>query len=308
MGSSFKRHLVINRFRMEFIQGTAIVRKHPMSLQSKWFAHSLEHKTFFYIIAIGLFFVEIEILAIAITKSGRETHMHITDHQDNLVYMVKSNKLDETEKAYFEKTFGPLTNFQVNIVTKDRPFPIRAWLAAAVGIPIGIVLIFGFYLKAYEALFIKNGAAEETEFTGGSPLPAGSRLETLFVRISRMNIFAMGAFILLLVLGLWAVPSILTEFGQHGVATIVRYKWATLTIALIGLGLFIWIIYLRYLLARKAIETRAEVEKYRFELEMSENRKHMPLLTSSAPEYLEGGAHDDTLEEIPAPKENGDRT
>jgi hypothetical protein len=46
----------------------------------------------------------------------------------------------------------------------------------------------------------------------------------------------------------------------------VRYKWFFIAAAAVCLGLLIWVIYLRYLLARKSIESRAEVEKHRLEL------------------------------------------
>jgi hypothetical protein len=50
----------------------------------------------------------------------------------------------------------------------------------------------------------------------------------------------------------------------------------------------IWIIYLRYLLAKKSIESQAEVNKYRLQLEMaSDNRQ--PLELVYAPQQNENG-------------------
>jgi len=43
-------------------------------------------------------------------------------------------------------------------------------------------------------------------------------------------------------------------------------------------GMVIWIIYLRYLLAKKSIESQTEVNKYRLQLEMASNdRKPLEL-------------------------------
>jgi len=44
----------------------------------------------------------------------------------------------------------------------------------------------------------------------------------------------------------------------------------------------IWIIFLRYLLARKAIETQADVEKYRLQLEIMGSNQNRPLIESAA--------------------------
>lgn len=96
-----------------------------------------------------------------------------------------------------------------------------------------------------------------------------------------MNIFAIGGFVLLFALGLWAVPHLLAEFGRNGVAIIIRYKWVAMGIVGVFLGLVIWIIFLRYLLARKAIETQADVEKYRLQLELMGSPPSTPQLAAS---------------------------
>ena len=44
------------------------------------------------------------------------------------------------------------------------------------------------------------------------------------------------------------------------------------------LALVIWIIYLRYLLARKTIESQVEVDKFRLQLEMAPENRQMILL------------------------------
>lgn len=237
-----------------------------MTVQSKWRNHFQENKTLFIILAVGLFLVELEIFAMAAMKSGRQATVQVRDAQNNVVYEARSSTLDAGEKAEFESTFGPLSNYQVKLVTVHRPFPFRAWFAAAVGLPIGAVLLFGFFVKAYEALFF--GGARLPETASRVQDETADRLDRLMGRISRLNIFAIGGFVLLFALGLFAVPHLLAEFGRHGVAVISKYRWVALGIVAVFLGLVIWIIFLRYLLARKAIETQADVEKYRLQLEM----------------------------------------
>ena len=165
----------------------------------------------------------------------------------------------------------------------QRPFPFRAWFAAAVGLPIGAVLLFGFFIKAYEALFFKSEPYADT----GSGTQATDRLDRLITRVSRLNIFAIGGFVLLFALGLFAVPHLLSEFGRHGVAVISKYRWVAIGLAGVFLGLVIWIIFLRYLLARKSIEAQADVEKYRLQLELLGKHDHIPQLTAPDRPQLE---------------------
>jgi hypothetical protein len=263
-----------------------------MGMQSKWRNHFQENKTLFLILAIGLFLVELEIFAMASMSSGRHSYVQVLDAQSNVIYEVKSARLDSREKAAFEKTFGPLSNFRVTVVTKQHPFPLRPWFAAAVGLPIGAVLLFGFFVKAYEALFFSGEGQSAGGDTAAAGAAASDRLDRLLNRVGRMNIFAIGGFVLLFALGLWAVPHLLAEFGRNGVAIITRYKWVALGIVGVFLGLVIWIIFLRYLLARKAIETQADVEKYRLQLELMGDRQALAQIEGSG------------LPQLPQPRQN----
>ena len=64
-----------------------------------------------------------------------------------------------------------------------------------------------------------------------------------------------------------------------------------------GLALVVWIIYLRYLLARKTIESRTELDKCRLQLEYAHQSDSPPLLecppSAEPPTLAEGrGAAD----------------
>jgi len=84
--------------------------------------------------------------------------------------------------------------------------------------------------------------------------------------ISRLNIFTIGFLVLLAVFTYWVVPNLILYIGQVGMDTILRYKWFFLAVALFILGIMVWIIYLRYLLAKKTIDSQTEVEKFRLQL------------------------------------------
>lgn len=246
-----------------------------MLIQNKWRTHLQEHKRVFIVAAVVLLFLEIEIFALAALKSGPQTQLQIVDGRGHILFSVKGNHLSRQDKAKFEQTFGPLSNYQVTLETRDRPFPFRAWLAAAVGLPVGAVLLLGFFVRAYEALFIK---ADKAEKLLEEEQPPTGRLNSILSRISRFNIFVLGGLVLVFAVGLWALPYMLVEAGRHSIDFIARYKGIVLSAVFIFLGLVVWIIYLRYRLAAKALEGQVAVEKYRLQLEILGRSDNIPRL------------------------------
>jgi hypothetical protein len=223
------------------------------------------------IVAVGIFLIELEIFALAAMKSGRESFLEIRDADGILIYLAESGRLSSFEKSKFEETFGPLDQYQVELVTHEKPFPFRAWLTAAIGFPIGALLLFGFCVRAYSTLFGAAGlkkAAVQTE--AGEP-PPSTRLEQIVASVSRFNIFIIGALVFLAVLAYWVLPNVIIYVGRNSLDSIVRYRWVFIPIAAAFFVLVAWIIYLRYRLASKAIESQTELRKYRLALERDRN-------------------------------------
>ncbi len=226
-----------------------------------------ENKTVFIIIGIGLFLIELEIFAVAAIKSGRDKIIQVFDQSETLVYEVPGNNLSEFNKYYFEKTFGPLDQYNIKLLVKNKPFPFRAWFVAALGIPIGIILLFAFIVKAYMSLFY----GDEEQDDGSDRSRDETRLGKLVDSVSRFNIFTIGFFMFLLVISYWIIPEVVIYLGKLGEETILKYRWFFLSVVLVVFGAFTWIIYLRYLLAKKTIDSQTEVDKYRMQLEFNQN-------------------------------------
>jgi hypothetical protein len=230
-----------------------------------------EHKTVFIILLVGLLIIELEIFALAALKSGRKSWLQVLDREGNVIHETSGSHLSEFNKYYFEKTFGPFENYEVRLQTERVPFPFRAWFVAAVGLPIGVMLLFGFIVKAYSAIFMtakSEAPAPENE----SRRSYETRLEMVLDKVSRLNIFLIGFFILVGVLLYWIVPNALTYIGKTGIDTVIRFRWVFISAALVLVGIVLWIIYLRYLLAKKSIETQTEIEKLRLQLESQTGR------------------------------------
>ena len=224
-----------------------------------------ENKTLFIIITVGLFLIELEIFAVATTKSGRKSWLQVSDDRGTVIYETDGNRLSDFNKYYFEKTFGPFENYNVKLVTREIPFPFRAWFVAAVGIPVGAVLLFGFVFRAYIALVHGEKTAAAPDPNPGTAEPE-TRLEQVLNRVGRLNIFAIGFLVFIIVISYWIIPNTLAYIGKAGFEAMIRYKWIFLGVGAALLGIVLWIIYLRYLLAKKAIESQAEVDKYRIQL------------------------------------------
>lgn len=249
-----------------------------------------EHRLVVIVIALGLFLLEMEVLAVFSAKSGKKASLQVLNGQGQVVYETDGNHLSSFDKYYFEKTFGPFEQFETRLLTTEVPFPFRAWFVAAVGIPVGVMLLFGFLVKAVAVLFFG-------EKPGPGPCQAprpesGTRLEKGLARISRFNIFVIGFLMFLAVLGYWVVPNLIVYVGKTGTGMLVRFKWVFWGLGAVMTGIFIWIVYLRYLLARKTIEQQGEVEKFRLQLAFGRNDALPPRLGYDTEKMPHADHHD----------------
>lgn len=240
-----------------------------------------EHRTLFIVIAVGLFIIELEIFIIAAMKSGDKSVIQVKNTNGEVIYESDGNNLSQFDKYYFEQNFGPLDQYQLNLVTRRVPFPFRAWFVAAFGLPVGGILLFAFVIRAYLAIFYPDQLARVST---SAKFEGGSRLERFLLRVSRYNIFVIGFLILMGILAYWVVPNVIVYVGRISIETLVRYKWVFIAATAVCLGLVVWVVYLRYLLARKSIESQTELEKHRLELEYKHGVAHrrLPALDENA--------------------------
>ena len=238
-----------------------------------------ENKTVFIIIAVVLFLIELEIFAVAAMKAGRKQWLQILDKNGNVIHMTDGKNLSDFNKYYFEKTFGrSLDEFDKRLEIRDEPFPFRAWVTAAVGIPIGVILLFAFTVKAYISLFYGEQSREGTRGSESKTAQYDSEFEKVLSTLSSFNIFTIGFLILLLVFMYWVLPNMVSYIAKVSVDTLVRFKWVVISAAMVLVGLFAWIIYLRYLLAKRNIDNQSELEKIRLQLEYSRGITPQPQL------------------------------
>jgi len=226
-----------------------------------------EHKALFTIIVVGLFLLELEIFALAIMQSGKQSVLQVLDHQGTVIHESSGNNLSDFNRANFEKVFGSLDNYTVRLEKHNVPFPFRAWFVAAICIPIGAMMLFAFIVKAYLVIFhgdkVPDADSAEILQDAGNE----TRLESTLNRIGRMNIFNIGFIVFIGGIAYWIIPNVLTYLGHIGNDFFVRHEWVFFAAIGIAICVCLWMIYLRYLLAKKSIQSRTELQKHRLSLE-----------------------------------------
>ncbi|WP_321416393.1 hypothetical protein [uncultured Desulfobacter sp.] len=228
-----------------------------------------EHKALFTIVIVGLFLIELEIFALAIMHSGKKSVLQVIDYQGKVIHETSGNNLSDFNRPNFEKVFGSLDNYTLQLKKHDVPFPFRAWFVAAICIPIGAMMLFAFVVKGYLVIFHAE-KVEKLNGQGSGSLNGSeneTKLESTLNRIGRMNIFNIGFLVFIGVISYWIIPNMFTYLGQIGFGFFVQYEWVFFVLLGIVVFVCLWIIYLRYLLAKRSIQSHTELQKHRISLE-----------------------------------------
>ncbi len=219
------------------------------------------------VVSVLLFLViELLIYMVAAGQAGHKSRVLIRDEQGSKIYETTGNSLTSYERLVFEKNFGPLENHQLQIVTETHPFPFRAWFTAAVGIPVGLILLVSFLIKVYLTL-LYNEEEDRPPGMPASPLKEG-RFTSVFQTFGQISIFHIGFAVLAFVLLLWMVPNFVEDIFTISTKTIRDYKWFFLGLALFAAFIITWVIYLRYRLSKQMLDNQLTLERYRLEQQL----------------------------------------
>jgi len=231
---------------------------------------------------IFLLILETLIYLTAASQAGQRTRLIITNTEGQKVYETPGSTLSSYEKMVFESTFGPLDRYRMHLQSEERPFPFRAWLSAAVGIPVGLILIIAFAIKAF--LNLLYGDPEQPPGQGASTAPHEGRMGSLFELFRGISVFHVGVLVVVGVVLFWMVPNLLGDFGRVAWAFLKEYKILVFGGALFVAGVLIWIIYLRYRLSKQVLQNQVEIEKLRLEYHRMCDDRPLELLTASQTE------------------------
>lgn len=224
-----------------------------------------ENKILVFLITLILLILEIEIFVHASIKSGDLSKIQVLNKHDDVIYESSATKLYEFNKYYFEENFGPLENYRLKRIKIERPFPFRAWLISSFGIPVGFILILGFIIKAWSVFFNGDTATIPPE-PHDTITDEDTHIERIIKKVSSLNIFVLGFFIVSALFLYWVIPDMILFISRASIDTIMKFKWFFIAVSIVIAGIFTWFIYLKYLIAKKAIESNTEIEKMRLQI------------------------------------------
>jgi len=227
-------------------------------------------------------FLELLIYLAAASQSGQKSRVIISDNAGAKIYESPGAVLTSYEKLVFENNFGPLSNYQLRVETESLPFPFRAWLSSAVGIPVGLILLVAFIIRAYLSLLYGDERGQDKDTEGVDT--SGSNLKSVFHFFRNISIFHIGFFTILAVLILWMVPNLIEDFARLSLTAIREFQWFFLGAIIFLALLIVWIIYLRYRLSKQMLENQLNLEKFRVEKQL--------LLETKSPQLLPHPASD----------------
>lgn len=223
-----------------------------------------QNKVLLITVAMLLVLVELQIFFVFSAKSGAKHTLQVLNDSGTVIYETDGEHLTQFKKYYFEATFGPFENYKKKLVTRTVPFPFRAWFATALGLPLGFTLLFAFIISAFTTLFGKK-QKEPQETRNADDAPKG-KMDQFLAHINRMNIFMIGLGIFLVVLASWVLPNLVSIIGKTGLEIIDRYRWFFAVSGIAVLLIFAWFLYLRYLLAKKALEAETHIREHQLNL------------------------------------------
>jgi hypothetical protein len=212
---------------------------------------------------IVFFAIELLIFIAASASSGDRSFVEVKNKTGQVVYRTSGNTVGHIQRDYFERHHGSLENYDIEVTTLHKPFPVREWVVASIGIPVGLILLVSFLIKVYLSLIY----GEETAAEANSTLFDGRKQSLLSWSqlMSSVSVYTVGALILFLVLLLWLVPNFFWNLVSFSMTGVQEHRGIFLGL-LIGLALFIsWIAFLRYKLSKKMMENQLSLEKYRID-------------------------------------------
>jgi len=252
------------------------------------------HKAILKIGIVMLLSIELIIYLVANSHAGTQSWLDIYNSKGNKVYETKGNVMTTYEKLVFRNTYGPLRNYRVRAVTRTTPFPFRAWLAVAVGVPIGFMLLLTYLVRAY--LSFVAGDEEQNTNDSVSLIDDRGRFGQWF-KWRRLSLFHFGFFVLVCVLSFWLVPNYVADITRGTISLIVKYKWFFLGVFVFAASLLVWIIYLKYKISERMMDRQMDLEKFRMEKQLLLEKERRPALPDAAfPTKVEPGSRNSGVE------------
>jgi len=214
--------------------------------------------------------IEFGILIVCVAYSANQDIVKIYSPENEVVYENVYNMSYITE---FKKIYGienlKEEGFVVTRVGKENKFPVRAWVALSICVPMVLILFLVFIVKVFEDVFHSKEKEKEEDKKGNQESDfeqAGfqeTSVEKLFSTLGRLNIYALGGTVVFIVFLYWMIPDLLIYLGKISYQTISELKWVIFGVVMLGGTYLIVKVFLAYKTKKEILKQQAEIQKNR---------------------------------------------
>ncbi|MFO7988154.1 MAG: hypothetical protein ACQEQ5_12055 [Thermodesulfobacteriota bacterium] len=209
--------------------------------------------------------IEFGILVACMVAAANHTRVTVYDANQTLVYedIYNADALAEFRRVYGIENFKD-EGFTVARTLVEKPFPTRIWIALSICVPLLLILFVAFVVRVFEDVFLfrKKTPATRDQDSRGFDFEE-TRFEKLFSTLGRLNIYSLGATVIVAAFLFWMVPDLLITIGNISYQTISQLKWVLLSLVLVG-GLYVIIqAFLSHKTKMAIIEQQSEIQKNR---------------------------------------------
>jgi hypothetical protein len=218
----------------------------------------------FYIITVFAM-IEFGILVACMVTASNHTRVTVYDPGQTVVYedVYNADALAEFRRVSGIENFKA-EGFTVSRVLVEKPFPTRTWIALSICVPLLLILFVAFVVRVFEDVFLAKKKSPEKR--DGDPREfyfEETRFEKLFSTLGRLNIYSLGATVIVGAFLFWMVPDLLVYIGRISFQTLAQLKWVLLGLVLVG-GVYIIVkAVLSYKTKIAIIEQQSEIQKNR---------------------------------------------
>ena len=227
----------------------------------------------FYMISIFAL-IEFGILMVCLSLAANQEWVTIYNPEKKIIYEGVYNQIRTTE---FKRIYGirnyKKEGYEVVRRTVDNRFPTRTWIALSVCVPLVLIFFIVFLIRIFEDVFGTKKSKEEEGIkdekdSDKNKIFEETRFEKLFSTLGRLNIYSLGAIVMLAAFFFWMVPDLLIAVGRISVQTILQLKWIIMAVVVAGGIILILRTIFAYKTRKEIIKQQAEIQKYRDQLAM----------------------------------------
>ncbi|MBG0779271.1 MAG: hypothetical protein H0S81_05030 [Desulfotignum balticum] len=209
--------------------------------------------------------IEFGILVACMVTAANQTRVTVYDASQTLVYedIYNADALAEFRRVSGIENFKD-EGFTVARTLVEKPFPTRTWIALSICVPLLLILFVAFVVRVFEDVFLFRKKAPDKSSSDDRKFDfEETRFEKLFSTLGRLNIYSLGATVIIAAFLFWMVPDLLITIGKISYQTISQLKWVLLSLILVG-GIYVIV---QAILSHKTkitiIEQQSEIQKNR---------------------------------------------